>query len=172
MRPQLNGGTLGGRDVDVSMPSTQATLSKAGSNSLSNPMRRARLAIALLGIMLPYLARVPGMLVGGSQWLSSYLAGGVSGMFLLAFFNLPVWGSLLGLSFLVRKPSPLVLPAIFGFGFVAYAHAGLDLGADAQAAVALIFIPLYALPIIAITSMFSVGLLGRGPNPVSRPARK
>lgn len=38
-----------------------------------------RLWILLVGILLPYLARLPGSLVYGFQWLTSYLEGGVAG---------------------------------------------------------------------------------------------
>jgi hypothetical protein len=43
-----------------------------------------------------------------------------------------------------------IFPSLFGFGFLAWAHYSLDLAADAQAAIALVFIPIYALLPIGI----------------------
>src|SRR6476659_3659337 len=104
-------------------------------------MSRARVAIAAVGILMPYLARIPGTLSRGSSWLTSYLGGGIGGFLFFGGFKAIVWRTLIGLSYLVRKPSPLIVPSVAGFGFLAYAHAHLDLASDAQAAVALVFIP-------------------------------
>jgi hypothetical protein len=119
---------------------------------------------------MPYLARIPGTLSRGSSWLTSYLGGGIGGFLFFGGFNAMVWGTLIGLSYLVRKPSPLIVPSVAGFGFLAYAHAHLDLASDAQAAVALVFIPIYALPFVLFGFAASVGVLGRGLLPV-RTAR-
>lgn len=65
-------------------------------------------------------------------------------------FNAVAWGALLGISFLYRRAISLLVPCAFGFGALAWAHATLDLRADAQSALALIFIPIYALLPIAV----------------------
>ena len=132
-------------------------------------MSRARVAIAAIGILLPYLARIPGTLSRGSSWLTSYAGGGIGGLLLLGGFNAITWGTLIGLSYLVRKPSPLIVPSAAGFGFLAYAHAHLDLASDAQAAVALVFIPIYGLPFVLFGFAASVGVLGRGLPPAPKP---
>lgn len=128
-------------------------------------MWQARLLVGLLGTAAPYLARIPGTLSHGTGWFTSYLQGGVVGFLFLGGFNAIAWGTLVGLSYLVRKPAPLIVPGIAGFGFLAHAHSQLDLASDAQAAVALAFIPIYAMPLVVLAFAASVGVLGRGlPN--------
>lgn len=87
-------------------------------------MRTFRIAIALVGIALPYAARIPR----GAAWLE--------------------------ISFMFRRRATLLIPCVAGFGFLAWARFILDLASDAQAAIALIFIPLYAVvPIAAGTAI-------------------
>ncbi|MFO3706717.1 hypothetical protein ACI6Q5_17475 [Xanthomonas codiaei] len=106
----------------------------------------ARVLLVLIGLVLPYAARLPG----GMDWLGQYTDTGVGGWLLLGGFNAIAWGALLGISFLYRRPIALLVPCLIGFGALAWAHASLDLRADAQSALALIFIPIYALLPIAI----------------------
>ena len=133
-----------------------------GSSLNRRRMWRARLLLVLVGVSIPYLARIPGAFVRGTDWATSYLSAGFPGFVFIQSFNSLAWGSLLALSFLVRKPSPLVAPSLTGLGFVAVAHARLDLAADAQNSVAVAFIPVYAFPIIGVTFLVSVLLMGRG----------
>lgn len=107
-------------------------------------MGRARLLAALAGILLPYVARVPG----GIDWLMQYLDTGIGGYLLLGAFNAVAWGAILLIGLGYRHPASLLAPALPGFAFLAWAHGTLDLDADAQAPVALIFIPLHALILI------------------------
>ncbi|WP_252275321.1 hypothetical protein [Pseudomonas subflava] len=107
---------------------------------------QARLMVILLGVALPYLARLPG----GPDWLGQYTDTSVGGWIFLGAFNAIAWGSILGISLLYHCPQPLLLPSVLGFGYLAWAHYSLDLAADAQAALGIIFIPIYALlPILA-----------------------
>ncbi len=107
--------------------------------------RNARLAIVLIGILLPYAARLPG----GIAWLQQYTDAGLNGFLFLSAFNAIAWGALLAISFLYRHALSMAVPAVLGFGFLAWAHCTLDLNSDAQAAVGLVFIPIYALlPIV------------------------
>lgn len=104
-------------------------------------MFKARLLIVAIGIALPYAARLPG----GLEWLQQYTDWSIGGWVLLNGVNAIAWGCLLALSFAYVRPVALLVPCLFGFGFLALAHGMLDLGSDAQAAVALVFIPIYAL---------------------------
>jgi len=104
-------------------------------------MFKARIAIVLLAILLPYLARLPG----GMAWLAQYTNADVRGWLFLQAFNAIAWGSILAISLLYRRPVPLLVPALFGFSYLAWAHYSLDLAGDAQAAVGIVFIPIYAL---------------------------
>ena len=109
-------------------------------------MRNARLSIVLFGVLLPYVARLPR----GAEWLQQYTDSGFAGLLLLTKFNAIAWGALLAISFLYQRPASLLAPCLLGFGYLFWAHNTLDLAADAQAAIVLAFIPIYALVPIAI----------------------
>ena len=109
-------------------------------------MRKARLIVMLVGMLLPYAARLPH----GIGWLAQYTDNGIGAWLFMGAFNAIPWGAIIAVSFLYKRPSSLWAPALLGFGFLAFAHYSLDLAADAQAAVALVFIPIYALVPIAI----------------------
>ena len=109
-------------------------------------MRKARIIVVLVGLLLPYAARLPR----GAEWLYQYTDTGLGGWLLFGALNAIAWGAILAVSFLYRRPVSLLVPSLLGFGFLAWAHYSLDLAADAQAAIALIFIPICALaPILA-----------------------
>ncbi|MDR2239501.1 MAG: hypothetical protein LBE33_03580 [Zoogloeaceae bacterium] len=109
-------------------------------------MRNARIAIVLIGLALPYVARLPR----GMGWLKQYTDTGFEGWLLLGAFNAIAWGAILAISFTYRRPVSLIAPCLFGFGYLAWVHGNFDLSAGAQAAIALIFIPIYALKPIVI----------------------
>ena len=109
-------------------------------------MNTARIIVVVVGIFLPYLVRLPG----GEAWVRPYTDVGVIGFLFFGAFNALVWGSILGLSFVYRRTISLLVPSLLGFGFLAWAHYSLDLAADAQAAIVLIFIPVFALPLVAV----------------------
>ncbi|WP_426701385.1 hypothetical protein ACPPVV_18850 [Rhodanobacter sp. Col0626] len=109
-------------------------------------MRNARFILVLVGVLLPYAARLPR----GIGWLQQYTDTGMGGWLFLSAFNAIAWGAMLAISFMYRRPASLVAPCLLGFGFLAWAHGTMDLGADAQAALALVIIPIYALLPIAV----------------------
>ena len=90
---------------------------------------------------MPYLVRI----FGGIAWFRQYADGGLFAFLFLGAFNAIAGGSLIAISYWYRRPFSLLLPCALGFGFLAWAHYSLDLAADAQAAIALVFIPIYAL---------------------------
>lgn len=104
-------------------------------------MHSARILVILVGLVLPYAARVPR----GLQWLEQYTQAGLGAWLFLSAFNAIAWVALLAVSLTYQRPSSLLAPSLLGFGFLAWAHYSLDLAADAQAAIALVFIPIYAL---------------------------
>jgi hypothetical protein len=110
-------------------------------------MKLFRCLLVVFGFALPYLARLPR----GAAWLQQYthLSGLAGFLFLSAFNAIPVI-AMLALTFVYRKRSSALFPAAAGFAFLGWHHAQLDLSADAQAAIALIFIPIYALAPIAL----------------------
>lgn len=109
-------------------------------------MRNARFILVLVGVLLPYAARLPR----GIGWLQQYTDTSPGGWLFLAAFNAIAWGALLAISFLYRQVVSLVAPCLLGFGFLAWAHCAIDLSADPQAAIALVFIPIYALVPISV----------------------
>ncbi|MGB1949443.1 MAG: hypothetical protein ACPHQ9_01610 [Marinobacter sp.] len=113
-------------------------------------MRKARLIIVVVGIVLPYLARVPR----GSEWLGQYTDIGFGGWLFFGALNAIAWGCILALSFKYKRPVSLLAPCILGFGFLAWSHGTLDLSANPNAAIALVIIPVYALVPIAVGGIF------------------
>ncbi len=104
-------------------------------------MNKIRISIAIFGILLPYLARLPG----GFLWVEQYMDTGLDGYLFFGAFNAIAWGSIIVISLLYRHPMPLLLPCVPGFGFLAWAHYGVDLTSDAQASFELLIIPFIAL---------------------------
>ena len=109
-------------------------------------MLTIRIAIVISGILLPYLARIPG----GSDWLHQYIDSGIGGFLFFGAFNAIAWGAMLSFTFLYKHKLPIIVPVLFGFVPLAWVHGAYDLSSDAQAAIGLLFIPIYALAPIAI----------------------
>jgi hypothetical protein len=113
-------------------------------------MKTARLLVIVVGVLLPYLARIPGMAVNGVGWFTSYLGGGLAGVAFIGAFNAVCWVSILAATCTYRHARSVWFPAVLGFALPAIVHASVDLAADAQAAIVLVFIPLYSLPLVFI----------------------
>ena len=109
-------------------------------------MGKARWIVLLVGVLLPYVVRLPR----GLGWLQQYTHVEFAGWVLLNVANAVAWGAILIASLLYQRPASLLASSLLGFGFLAYAHYGVDLTADAQAGLALLFIPIYALVPITI----------------------
>ncbi|MET0254656.1 MAG: hypothetical protein ABWZ85_06490 [Luteibacter sp.] len=109
-------------------------------------MRNARFMVVLVGVLLPYAVRLPG----GLAWLQQYTDQDLDGWLYFLGFNAIAWGAILAISFLYRRPVSLIAPCLLGFGCLAWAHASLDLRADALAGIAIMFIPIYTLVPIVI----------------------
>ena len=116
---------------------------------LERRLRRWIIAAGLLGVALPYLARLPLIHGGDGRLLKQYLDLGIPGNALLQACHAIAVGPLLLLMLLFRRRLLWLLPALAGYGFLARWHARLDLASDAQAAISLIWIPVFALPWIA-----------------------
>ena len=112
--------------------------------------------IILFGILSPYLARIPGMFIYGEHWLTSYFGSGLGALLFFGAFNAIVWGSILIAIQNYQHARSVWWPAVMGFALPLVAHAYIDLAADAQAAIALVIVPFYALP-----GIFIGGWIGR-----------
>lgn len=113
-------------------------------------MNSARALVVVVGVLLPYAARLPGLLTRGPDWLWSYFVSGVGATLFFGGLNAITWGSVLAASFSYRNPRAVWFPAVMGFSLPAYLHASVDLSSDPQAAIALVLIPLLSLPPIFI----------------------
>jgi hypothetical protein len=120
-------------------------------------MLKARIIVVLVGLLLPYAARLPR----GGEWLHQYTDISLAGWLFFGAFNAIAWGAILAVSLLYRRPVSLLAPSLSGFGFLAWAHYSLDLAADAQAAIALLFIPILALAPILVGAVIGYFLDGR-----------
>ena len=77
-------------------------------------MKRARLLVVVIGILLPYLARIPGMFFKGSEWMTSYFESPlIVGVTLIPMVL--CWGGILQATSGFRHASSVWFPAIFGF---------------------------------------------------------
>lgn len=109
-------------------------------------MWEVRIIVVIVGITLPYLMRFPGMLVHGSQWLTSFFDIGLYGVLVFQCFNATCWGTILLATFIYRDSRAVWFPVVLGFALPAFANATLDLASDAQAVIALFFVPVSAVP--------------------------
>lgn len=110
---------------------------------------KGRVAVVLVGVALPYAARLPGVLLKGPDWLTSYFPGEI-GVLLLFGFNAIVWCAILAGTLAFRSVPAVLISAAIGFALPFYFHATLDLRADAQASVALIGLPILSLPLVGL----------------------
>jgi hypothetical protein len=108
-------------------------------------MRKARIVIAVVGILLPYVARIPGALIHGATWLTSYFGSEWWAIFFFGAFDALTWGSIIAATRSYQHVRSCWFPAVFGFALPLVAHTVVDLSADAQAAIALVIIPVYSL---------------------------
>lgn len=111
----------------------------------------ARIAIVLFALVLPYLSRLPG----GRDWLGQFTYGGWGAFLLLAGCSAVIWGGLLLWSLVYRHAASLWVPALVGFGFLAWAYGSINLRSDAQAALGLLMVPIYS-----VAPLLIGGLLG------------
>ena len=113
-------------------------------------MKKFRYGIVIFGLALPYLARIPGIPFKGIDWLTSMAGKGLGSMLFFAAFNAICWGAIFAVSFTFKKPRYALFPAAFGFALPLYAYVTIDLASSSTAAIALIFIPIYSVPLTLI----------------------
>jgi len=118
-------------------------------NAALQTMRRNGWIVAILGILMPYLARLPGIPGHGWGWLSSYFGDNLMAPLFFGAFNAVCWVPVIVGSRLYKRPSSIWYPAVGALASSAVMHATVDLSADAQAALALVVIPFLTLPFSA-----------------------
>lgn len=134
------------KSVEKSSTLDYATPHQHGRSAMST----ARLAVALTGVALPYLARIPGMFVHGPDWLTSYFGSGPDAILFFSAINAINWGAVVVGTLAYRTVPAIVVAALTGFAWPVYGHATLDLASDAQAAIGLLVIPLHSLPLVGL----------------------
>jgi hypothetical protein len=115
-----------------------------------NIMTVIRCLIVALGVLLPYLCGVLRAVIYGTEVAGPVLDVDVESAIFFGAFNAISWGSIFLTTFTYESTMPVILPAGLGFVFDAYAYTTLDLASDAQAGIALVFIPIYSVPLIAV----------------------
>lgn len=119
-------------------------------------METARLCIIVVGILLPCLTRIPGAFFHGLGWLTAMFGSGPEALLFLGLFNAVCWGSIVLAVRSYHNPRSAWFPSVLGFAFPVLGYASVDLTAASTAAIALVLIPFYSLPLV-----FAGWLVGR-----------
>jgi len=108
--------------------------------------------------LLPYLCRLPH----GMNWVKQYVPdSGLSLEWILwfhAFASLPSIPPILAALIGKKGTLAFILSLVISISFLAYYHHDYDLASDAQAAVGLVFIPVYATSISTLGFLIGLGL--------------
>jgi hypothetical protein len=118
------------------------------------PKLKLGLAAALVCLILPLLSRLPR----GMDWVAQYYPDKGYVLIAILFFGgcALVPAIVVLVAFLVSR-GPRYWPGLFAslaaWGLLIYWHHDNDLAADAQSALTLIFIPLYAAAIAAVAAL-------------------
>lgn len=112
-----------------------------------------RLIIAISGVMLPYVVRLPR----GMEWVKQYTDTGLTGNLFLGAMNAVAWGSIIAASTLYKHQASVFFPWACGFAVLAWGHYTLDLGSNSTAGIALVVIPVYATVAVGVGAL--VGLV-------------
>jgi len=111
----------------------------------------------LIGLLTPFIARLPSVPVRGWEWFIDYFPGLTGLLFFSAFNILPsaAWYAIGKRS----KKAPLAFwfSVAGGIGFLLWAHGSLNLSSSSTAAIALLFIPVYAVGTILVS--LALGLI-------------
>ena len=103
------------------------------------------IVVFLVGLILPFASR----LVMGLDWAMAYMRTFGAALLIGAFNMIPVV-VLVTIGTKAKKIFDYWCGVIACYGFLFIFHASLDLSSDAQASIALLFIPIYSIPVIYI----------------------
>jgi len=118
------------------------------------PMTNVQLKIAMIGILLPYAARLPK----GIDWVQQYTSSGLFANLFLGALNAIPWGFMIAASSALQSKKLLLVPCMFGFGVIAWGHYTLDLNSNANAPIGLVIIPLYATIAVGIGTAVGIAI--------------
>lgn len=112
----------------------------------------------VVGLVTPYVARLPAVPFRGWEWLTAYLSGGVIGFLFSSAFNLIPAAVLFGLGKASKRAPLAFFFALAGLlAFLLWAHGTLNLRSSSTAAIALVFIPIYGIG--AVVAAWALGWL-------------
>ncbi|HNW92578.1 MAG TPA: hypothetical protein PKM88_06695, partial [bacterium] len=99
----------------------------------------------------------------GWPWIDQYLSCALDGWLFFEACNLVAVAAAVVCVLLFGGRRAFWLPVGLGYGALFAMHASIDLAADAQAAVALVFIPVFAVPMFAagVAAVWLYGLFRR-----------
>ncbi len=119
--------------------------------------RHLFLVSAAIGLLLPFVARLPSVPLRGWDWFTDYLSG-FGGLLFFSACNLIPAAALYGLGRASKRAPLAYWFALAGLVvFLLWAHGTLNLRSSSTAAIGLIFVPIYAL--VAITAGWGIGWL-------------
>ncbi len=127
----------------MELPQTSRELGGSEQPLVRVPRRLLLLCLAV-ALLTPYLARLPGVVSHGLDWLFSYVPSLGGALFVAAPSLVPA--SVLYLIGKLSKRAPLAFwgAVAASTGFALWAHGSMNLAASSTAAIGLLFIPIYS----------------------------
>lgn len=117
-------------------------------NLISLP-RHLFLVSAAIGLLVPFVARLPSVPLRGWDWFTDYLPG-IGGILFFSAFNLIPSAALFGLGKASKRAPLAYWFAVAGLvAFLLWAHGTVNLRSSSTAAIALLFVPIYAIGAVA-----------------------
>ncbi len=113
--------------------------------------------ILVIAFFMPYLARIPGMFIHGSEWMWSYIPS-PEGFLFLSAFNLIALIPLAVLGFISANRGmnvAFIVTTIVYCVATFFFHSSYDLASDAQAAIGLVVFPFIIAGITLLTALIS-----------------
>lgn len=111
--------------------------------------RHLFLVSAGIGLLVPFVARLPSVPMRGWDWFTDYLLG-IGGILFFSAFNLIPSVALFGLGKASKRAPVAYWFAVAGLvAFLLWAHGTMNLRSSSTAAIGLLFIPIYAIGAVA-----------------------
>ena len=127
------------------------------NNKIIKLPKHLLLFVLLIGLLTPFIARIPSVPIRGWEWLTDYFPA-LNGLFFISAFNLIPSGAWYTIGKLnKRAPLAFWFSVAGGVSFLLFAHGSVDLRSSSTASIALLFIPIYSLG--AIISGLVLGLI-------------
>ena len=127
------------------------------NNKILKLPKHLLLFVLLIGLMTPFVARLPSVPIRGWEWLTDYFPA-LNGLFFISAFNLIPSGAWYTIGKLNKRAFLAFWFSVAGgVSFLLFAHGSVDLRSSSTASIALLFIPIYSLG--AIISGLVLGLI-------------